>query len=84
MKHITAYSKNEAWNIANSIFPTDYEYDQILTMNAGYPIYGTTVIDRPFIWISDLNNRLELNLDNCETIWIDIEDRPQWGYDGQY
>lgn len=54
-------SRAEAWNIANKLFPTDYEKDDYRSERAGYPIYISTM-DGNSSWISDLGNRLELNI----------------------
>ena len=72
MKHITVHSKEAAFQVANTIIPTDYEYDIERTSKAGYPIYWTTAAGRN-CWISDLGDRLEVNLDNGSSvnIWID-------------
>lgn len=37
-----AYSIQEAWGMANEIFPTDYEKDEESSRRAGYPIYRST------------------------------------------
>lgn len=69
----TVTSVNEAWNKANEIFPTDYLHDSDCTRRAGYDIYWST---RPGCnaWISDLGDRLEVNLPNGESINIWIEE----------
>lgn len=73
--HITTHSVNEAWSKANEIFPTDYEIDSRASKNAGYDIWWST---RPgcAAWISDLGNRLEVNLENGDTVnvWIEEEE----------
>lgn len=69
-----AHSIQEAWNIANEIFPTDYEKDEESSNRAGYPIYRSTAEGRYYDYICDLNDRLEINLhDGNRTInvWID-------------
>lgn len=64
----------EAWNIANEIFPTDYQKDEEGSLRAGYPMYRSTSEDRHYDYICDLNDRLELNLaDGNRTINIWIE-----------
>lgn len=67
-------SVKEAWELANRLFPTDYEKDEEMSRRAGYPIYHSTA-DGVNAWISDLNNRLELNYSNgeSENIWIEQE-----------
>lgn len=64
-------STKEAWELANRLFPTDYEKDEEMSRRAGYLIYHSTA-DGVNAWISDLNNRLELNYSNgeSENIWI--------------
>lgn len=57
----TVKTKEEAWNKANELFPTDYEQDSRATDNAGYPIYQSTSLTNGS-WISDLGNSLELNI----------------------
>lgn len=73
VKHITTHSEKEAWSVVNEIFPTDYEQDSRASQNAGYPIYWST---RPgcAAWISDLCTRLEVNLENGDTVVIWIEE----------
>ena len=67
-------SREEAWQKANEIFPTDYEKDEVSSERAGYPIYRSTATDAGITdWISDLGVRLELNLKNGAktlNIWI--------------
>ena len=69
----TVNSVKEAWSKANEIFPTDYIHDSDCTRRAGYDIYWST---RPGCnaWISDLGNRLEVNLPNGESVNIWIEE----------
>lgn len=74
MENIKAKSVSEAWEIANKIFPTDYEKNEESSRRAGYPIYETTSTDKRFydFHISDLNTRLEVNMGNeTVTIWIE-------------
>ena len=67
-------SREEAWQKANEIFPTDYKKDETASERAGYPIYRSTATDAGIKdWISDLGARLELNLKNGAktlNIWI--------------
>lgn len=79
----TVASREEAWRIANDIFPTDYMQDDRATENAGYPIYWSTAFGVN-AWISDLNTSLELNMPDGQTINIHIEEPDAWNYDGQY
>lgn len=69
-----ARTAKEAWNIANEIFPTDYIKNDEKSARAGYDIY-TSTLDGCTAWISDLSNRLEINLENGKTIniWIEAE-----------
>lgn len=70
-----ANGRDEAWRIADRLFPTDYQKDDAASERAGYPIYETTSTDEKFagFHISDLNTRLELNM-GCETVTIWIEE----------
>lgn len=70
-------SKNEAWNKADVIFPTDYIKDEVRSKKAGYDIYYSTV-QSVHAWISDLGDRLEVNLETGETINIWIEEEPRF------
>lgn len=40
-KHIKVNSISTAWEVAASIFPTDYQKDEESSKRAGYPIYKT-------------------------------------------
>lgn len=64
-------STKEAWELASRLFPTGYKKDEDRSIRAGYPIYYSTEKGTN-AWISDLNNRLELNYSNSESenIWI--------------
>lgn len=66
-------SKEKAWEEVNKIFPYDYEKDEKGSANAGYPIYTSTASEHPQNWISDLGNRLEVNLEDASStnIWIE-------------
>lgn len=66
-------SKEKAWEEVNKIFPYDYEKDEKGSANAGYPIYTSTASEHPQNWISDLENRLEVNLEDgpSTNIWIE-------------
>lgn len=70
-------SKQEAWRKADIIFTTDYIKDDIRSTRAGYDIYYSTAagVDA---WISDLGGRLEVNLENGETVNIWIDEEPQF------
>lgn len=67
----------EAWELANKLFPTDYMKDEQSSQRAGYPIYISTAEGNES-WISDLGNRLELNIwkdGGVESINIWIEEK---------
>ena len=72
-KHIKVNSISTAWEVAASIFPTDYQKDEESSKRAGYPIYKTTSTDEIFsgFHISVLNTRLEVSM-GAETamIWV--------------
>ena len=70
-------SKQEAWIKAGIIFPTDYIKDDIRSTRAGYDIYYSTAAG-VVAWISDLGDRLEVNLENGETVNIWIDEEPQF------
>ena len=72
-----ANSKKEAWKIADSIFSTDYMKDEARSQNAGYDIYYSTA-SGVSAWISDLGNRLEVNMENGDTVNIWIDEEPQF------
>lgn len=74
---MTAESIKKAWTIVNDIFPTDYIKDEMSSERAGYPIYVSTADGEP-AWISDLGNRLEVNLSNGGTLNIWIEEKSQF------
>lgn len=62
----------DAWELANRIFPGDYEHDPESLSLAGYPIHKSTQPGSN-ARICDLNNRLQLTYDNghLENIWIE-------------
>ena len=70
-------SKQEAWRKADIIFPTDYMKDDNRSNRAGYDIYHSTAAGVN-AWISDLGDRLEVNLENGETVNIWIDEEPQF------
>ena len=70
-------SKQEAWRKADAIFSTDYAKDDIRSNRAGYDIYHSTAAGVN-AWISDLGNRLEVNMENGETVNIWIDEEPQF------
>ena len=70
-------NRQEAWNKADEIFPTDYIKNERYSVEAGYDIYTSTA-DGVNAWISDLGNRLEINLATGETVNIWIEEQPKF------
>ena len=68
---MTVTSIRDAWAEVQKIFPTRYEHDASRSERAGYPIYYSTAADVN-AWISDLGNRLEVNLPDGKSvnIWI--------------
>lgn len=75
---MTVTSIKDAWNEAQRIFPTDYAEDKQRSERAGYPIYHSTA-DGVNAWISDLGNRLEVNLPDGKSvnIWIAPAEKPE-------
>lgn len=74
-------SKDAAWNEAGKIFPTDFMLDEARSKNAGYGIYFSTA-DGVNAWISDLGDRLEVNLPDGSSvnIWIEADAPKKKGY----
>lgn len=66
--HFHAKSKEQAWQIVDACFPTDYQLDPRRTYGAGYNVYGSTADGHYYDYICDLGNRLEVNLSNNQTI----------------
>lgn len=77
MARIEAKSKQEAWEIVNELFPTDYALDEQSSERAGYPTYRSSV--EFYDYICDLGNRLEINLSTNKTInvWIVEEQKSE-------
>jgi len=73
---MTVKNREEAWEQANKLFPTDYEKDERASQNAGYPIYMSTA-EGVNAWISDLNVTLELNMSDGKSIRINIQSEPE-------
>lgn len=76
---MTVNSRQAAWAEADRLFPTDYMKDDRASMGAGYDIYYSTS-DSNQSWISDLGDRLELNICSkrgVESINIWIEEEPE-------
>ena len=69
---MTVTSIRDAWAEVQKIFPTRYEHDANRSERAGYPIYYSTASDVN-AWISDLGNRLEVNLPDGKSVDIWIE-----------
>ena len=72
-----ANNREQAWEIANEIFPTDYIKNEAKSKRAGYDIYESTA-EGVLAWISDLSDRLEVNLDNGKTITIWINEKQKF------
>lgn len=70
-------TRERAWTIANEVFPTDYMKNETRSKRAGYDIYESTA-EGVSAWISDLGDRLEVNLDNGTTITIWINEEPKF------
>lgn len=70
-------NKEQAWVEADKLFPTDYIKDEKKSDIAGYDIYYSTC-EGVNAWISDLEDRLEINLATGETVNIWIEEEPQF------
>lgn len=71
-------TREEAWKEVNKIFPTDYEKDEGSSERAGYPIYRSAAENHYYYWISDLGNRLEVNMpERTENIWIRSDDKKE-------
>lgn len=70
-------SRKQAWIDADKLIPTDYIKDEMKSEAAGYDIYYSTC-DGVNAWISDLEDRLEINLATGETVNIWIEEEPQF------
>ena len=71
---ITVHTKEQAWEKANAIFPTDYEKDE--AASAGYDIYRHYELNW-YSRICDLGDRLEVLTgeygENVTNIWIEPE-----------
>lgn len=75
VSHVHVNSVAEAWQVANTYFPGDYEKDDQSSARAGYPVFRST--GDWYLYVCDLCTRLEVNLSNGDTvnIWID-DDEP--------
>lgn len=74
---IVVRSIKDAWQKADAIFPTDYIKDEIKSERAGYGVYVSTA-EGVNAWISDLGDRLEVNLDNGKTVSIWVNETPKF------
>lgn len=71
-------SRREAWKLADEAFPTDYIIDARSSAAAGYDIYRSTA-DGVNAWISDLGDRLEVNIEyETINIWIEEPEYPEY------
>ena len=75
--HYHVNSVSAAWAKVNEIFPTDYNKDENSSARAGYPVFRSSV--EYYNYICDLGDRLEVNLENGETIniWIDATEETE-------
>ena len=75
---MTVNTISAAWEIADSIFPTDYIKSEKRSLRAGYDIYGSTEAGNDS-YICDLGNRLEINLETGKSIniWIEPAKAPE-------
>lgn len=65
---MTVKTRQEAWEIANKMFTTDYDKNEEKSDRAGYPIYTNKINNDQ---IADLNDRLEVVVDGKTTnIWV--------------
>lgn len=74
---MTVKNRSEAWRKVDIIFPTDYMKDDAKSARAGYSVYYSTC-EGVHAWISDLGDRLEVNLETGETVSIWIKEEPQF------
>lgn len=74
---MTVKTKAEAWAKADVIFATDYAKDEARSERAGYDVYFSTA-DGVYAWIADLGDRLEVNLENGESVNIWIDEGPKF------
>ena len=72
---MTVTSIRDAWAEVQKIFPTRYEHDANRSERAGYPIYYSTASDVN-AWISDLGNRLEVNLPDGKSVNMEFYEDP--------
>lgn len=69
---ITVENYEQAWVKAAEILGCSFYYDKVASEDAGYPVHkGDSEVN---CWISDLGNRLEVNMSNGSTINIWIEE----------
>lgn len=74
VKSVKVNSMSEAWEKVNEIFPTDYELNNMLSERAGYNVYSSTAEGHYYDYICDLGSRLEINLNNGDTINVWVSD----------
>ena len=72
-----AYSTEEAWNKAYELMKSGYSYDKNASQRAGYPIYMSDDSNSN-AHVSDLGDRLEVNLDDGKSINIWIKGLDQY------
>ena len=72
---MTVTSIRDAWAEVQKIFPTRYEHDASRSERAGYPIYYSTA-SGVNAWISDLGNRLEVNLPDGKSVNMEFYEDP--------
>lgn len=71
-------SRKEAWKFVSTALIGDYLIDTKASAAAGYDIYRTTN-DGMNAWISDLGDRLEVNIENHTfNIWIEEPQYPEY------
>ena len=86
-EYYEAKSRDEAWEIVNRVFPSDYLEDGQASRNAGYPVYYSTAAGNNS-WISDLSSRLEMNIETRDAsgkitdfrsvnVWIEEEEEEE-------
>lgn len=79
---MTVHSIKEAWQKADEIFPTDYSKDDYLSERSGYSVYVSTAEGFQNCWISDLGDRLEVNINGTTTnIWIEEDEKTKYTAD---
>ena len=75
VEKIVVKSNEDAWVQAAEILGCSFYYDKEASTKAGYAIHkGISEVN---CWISDMGNRLEVNMSNGDTvnIWIEEDER---------